>query len=60
MKKDIVKLMALLLFGAAALSGCAIENQGRYKRGDNDRRYRDRHHHRYYDRYHGYDCRDHQ
>ncbi|WP_162499772.1 hypothetical protein [Mucilaginibacter terrigena] len=46
MKKEIVRLLALLIFGAAALSSCSIENhRGRY----NNDRY---HHGRHYDRDH--------
>ena len=32
MKKEIVKMLALLLFGAAAISSCAVDNNrhGRY------------------------------
>jgi hypothetical protein len=46
MKKEIVKLLALLIFGAAALTGCSIDN-----RGHRGRYYHDRYHHdRYYNR----------
>ncbi|AMR33824.1 hypothetical protein A0256_21480 [Mucilaginibacter sp. PAMC 26640] len=48
MKNDIKKLLALLLLGTAAISGCAIDN-GRYHR--NDRHGRDRNH--YHDSTHG-------
>ncbi|MBB3967855.1 hypothetical protein [Mucilaginibacter phyllosphaerae] len=44
MKKEIVKMMALLLFGAAVLTGCSIENRGHRGRYYNDRY---RHDHRY-------------
>ncbi|OOQ59238.1 hypothetical protein [Mucilaginibacter pedocola] len=57
MKKEIVKMLALLLFGAAAISSCAIDNtrHGRYR---NDR-YHDRghdrdHHDGHYDNHGGY------
>lgn len=43
MKKEIVRLLALLVFGAAALTGCSIENQGRRGRYNNDRYHNDRH-----------------
>ncbi|MBD1394497.1 hypothetical protein [Mucilaginibacter glaciei] len=48
MKNDLKKLALLLLFGAVALGGCAIENRGhrRYDRDDHGRydRGRDRNH----------------
>lgn len=34
MKKETIKMLALLLFGAAALSSCSIENRGRHRRYD--------------------------
>jgi hypothetical protein len=37
MKKETIKMLALLLFGAAALSSCSIENRGRHRRHDKDR-----------------------
>jgi len=43
MKKEILKLLALLFFGAAALSGCAIENRG-HDRWNNDRGHYDHDH----------------
>ena len=48
MKKEMIKTLALLLFGAAALSSCSIENRGRHGRYDKDnhgRNDRDRGHH---------------
>jgi hypothetical protein len=52
MKKEILRLLALLIFGAAALSGCSIENRehrgGRY---NHDRHHDDRHHDGYRDSY---------
>jgi hypothetical protein len=48
MKKEIFKLLALLFFGAAALSGCAIENRG-HDRWNNDRQHLDRNHHHDHD-----------
>ncbi|RFZ82183.1 hypothetical protein DYU05_16315 [Mucilaginibacter terrenus] len=57
MKKEIIRLVALLVFGAAAITGCSIENQGhRGYRYNHDRHYRDRNHN--YDRNNNYD-RDH-
>lgn len=56
MKSQIVKMLALMLFGAATLSSCAIDNQGRRGR-HYDRRYKDRndrYHDRYRDRDHHY------
>ncbi|MFD0767212.1 hypothetical protein ACFQZI_20320 [Mucilaginibacter lutimaris] len=55
MKKEILRLLALLVFGAAVLTGCSIENQGRRGRYDN-KRYHGRYHHdnRYNDRNNGY------
>jgi ABC-type nickel/cobalt efflux system permease component RcnA len=44
MKKEIVRLLALLVFGAAALSSCSIENRGHRGRYNNDRHHNDRHH----------------
>jgi hypothetical protein len=44
MKKEIVRLLALLVFGAAALSSCSIENRGHRGRDNNDRHHNDRHH----------------
>lgn len=49
MKKEIVRLFALLVFGAAVLTGCSIENRGH--RG-HDRHYD--HHDRYDNRNRGY------
>ena len=56
MKKDIKKLLALLLFGAAALSGCAIDS-GRYHRDSHYDRYHYRNgaYTRYNDGYHDRD-----
>ncbi|WP_374951454.1 hypothetical protein [Mucilaginibacter sp.] len=53
MKNDLKKLIALLLFGAVALGGCAIENRGHRGRYDNHGRY-DRNHGRYDNRDHHY------
>jgi hypothetical protein len=50
MKKEIVRLLALLVFGAAALTGCSIENQNHRGRHNYDRHYHDRH----YDNYNHY------
>ena len=54
MKKEILRLLALLLFGAAALTGCSIENRdhrgGRY---NHDRYYHNRYHYGDHD-YHYY------
>ena len=53
MKNEMIKMLALLLFGAAVLSSCSIENRGRH-----GRHYK-KHHGRYdRDRDHNYD-RDH-
>ncbi|QHS56171.1 MULTISPECIES: hypothetical protein [unclassified Mucilaginibacter] len=57
MKKEITKLLALLIFGAAALSGCSIENhRGRrnYDRYHHDRYHNDHHDNRYNDHNRGY------
>ncbi|MBD1384100.1 hypothetical protein IDJ75_02330 [Mucilaginibacter rigui] len=44
MKKEIVRLLALLVFGAAVLTGCSIENRGhRGGRYNHDRYHYDRH-----------------
>jgi hypothetical protein len=43
MKKEIVKLLALLVFGAAALTGCSVENRGHRGRYDHDRHHDDHH-----------------
>jgi hypothetical protein len=51
MKKEIVKLFALLVLGAAALSGCSIENRdhrGHYDRHHDDRRDHHDNHYRGY------------
>jgi hypothetical protein len=55
MKKEIVKLLALLLFGAAALSGCAIDNtrHGRYNNDRHHDRGHDRDHNGYHNNNHG-------
>jgi|GEM_PF-3048584 hypothetical protein len=46
MKKQIVKVAAILLFGAAAISSCSVENnRGRRANG----RHHDRGHDRHYD-----------
>ncbi|RWY51079.1 hypothetical protein [Mucilaginibacter gilvus] len=37
MKKEIVKMLALLLFGTVALSSCAIDNTRTHRRYNNDR-----------------------
>jgi hypothetical protein len=34
MKKETIKMLALLLFGAAALGSCSIENRGRHRKYD--------------------------
>jgi hypothetical protein len=34
MKKETIKMLALLLFGAAALSSCSIEKHGRHRKYD--------------------------
>lgn len=47
MKKEMIKLLALLLFGAAALSSCSVENRGRHRR-----HHRERHAHNNWDREH--------
>ncbi|MET3980802.1 ABC-type oligopeptide transport system substrate-binding subunit [Mucilaginibacter sp. UYP25] len=52
MKKEIVRLLALLVFGAAALTGCSIENQGRHGKYNNNRNHRD--HHDYHNNDHHY------
>jgi hypothetical protein len=44
MKKEILRLLALLIFGAAALSGCSIENRGHRGRYDHYRHDGYRHH----------------
>ena len=59
MKKEILKLAALLIFGAAVLQGCAIDNQGRrgrrdYRRGHHDNRYDNGHNYDRDHRYNGY------
>jgi hypothetical protein len=36
MKKETIKMLALLLFGAAALSSCSVENHGRHRRYSKD------------------------
>jgi hypothetical protein len=54
MKKEIVRLLALLVFGAAALSSCSIENRGHRGRYNHDRHH-DRHHDN--DRDHDYNNR---
>ncbi|MEB0261428.1 MULTISPECIES: hypothetical protein [unclassified Mucilaginibacter] len=49
MKKEIVRLLALLVFGAAALTGCSIENRGHRGRYDNNRHHnRDRNNDHHY------------
>lgn len=57
MKKDLKKLVALLLLGAAALTGCAVNN-GRYHHNRHDRgHYHDSTHggnSGYHDRNNGY------
>jgi hypothetical protein len=52
MKKEIVKMLALLLFGAAALSSCAIDNtrHGRYRNDRRNGRWHDNRHNGYHDR----------
>ncbi|TSD67488.1 hypothetical protein FFF34_008880 [Inquilinus sp. KBS0705] len=55
MKKDIVKLLALLFLGAAALSGCAIDNYGHHRRGYDNRYRHDRNYDRDHDRGYGHD-----
>jgi hypothetical protein len=54
MKKEIVKMMALLLFGAAALSSCAIDNPRSHRRYNNGR-YHDRNRDNNRDGYHSRD-----
>lgn len=57
MKKEIVKMLALLLFGAAALSSCAIDNNrhGRYNNDrHHDRGHDDGHNNGHYDNHGGY------
>jgi hypothetical protein len=49
MKKEIVKLFTLIVFGAAVLSSCSIENRNHRGRHDNDRN-----HDRHYDHNRGY------
>ncbi|MES2060958.1 MAG: hypothetical protein V4456_03505 [Bacteroidota bacterium] len=49
MKKEIVKLFALLVFGATIFSSCSIENRNHRGRYDNGR-----HHDRHDDRNRGY------
>ncbi|MES2266199.1 MAG: hypothetical protein V4520_05545 [Bacteroidota bacterium] len=52
MKKEILRLLTLLVFGAAVLTGCSIENQGRRGRYDYKRHHdRNRHDNRYDSRY---------
>ncbi|MDB5063095.1 MAG: hypothetical protein JWP67_2938 [Mucilaginibacter sp.] len=52
MKKEMIKMLALLFFGAAALSSCSVENRGRHRRHIKDR-------HNHSDREHDYlDDRD--
>ncbi|MDB5000769.1 MAG: hypothetical protein JWR76_1846 [Mucilaginibacter sp.] len=47
-----IKMLALLFFGAAALSSCSVENRGRHRRHIKDR-------HNHSDREHDYlDDRD--
>lgn len=45
-----LKIMALVLLGTAALSSCSVENRGYYSRYDRYNRY-DRYHHWHHDRY---------
>jgi hypothetical protein len=51
MKKETIKMLALLLFGAAALSSCSIENRGRHRRYDKGgHHHNDRDHNHHNDR----------
>jgi hypothetical protein len=51
MKKETIKMLALLLFGAAALSSCSIENHGRHRKYDKGgHNHNDRNHDHHNDR----------
>jgi hypothetical protein len=47
MKKEMIKMLALLFLGVGALSGCAIDN-GRYHNRHHNDRHRDRDHNGYH------------
>jgi hypothetical protein len=54
MKKQIVRLLALLVFGAAALTSCSVENRNHRGRYDNNRHHDDRHDDHHDNHYRGY------